>query len=932
MSGNLIQYAYITGEMAPQLFARTDFEKYDLGVALAQNWFVDYRGGLASRPGLEFREFIQHDDKETKMFDFVFSPDIANTYAVLFGNNYIRFIQDGNYTLEADITISDITNANPGVITATAHGLSNGDFVKLSNIVGMTELNGRTVEVSAVTTNTFELLDHFAAVLDTTAFTAYSSAGTINRVYTIPSPYNTGDLADLRHYQIRDTIRLTRKGYSVKNLTRSGATSWAITEETFENGVTTPGQATSTPETAGTAGAVFGVTAIDINGNESLMSKPTFEELSSNWSDTAGSVLLSWSPITGAVKYNVYRTLILSKGADLTAGMQFGYVGTTFGTDFTDNNIIPDFVRTPPTSINPFADNSIERIDVTAAGTGMGKNTTITVAGGSGSGFRGIAVVNDAGALLAVIVLNGGSGYTAPVTVTFGGGTGTADAVVGPASGNDPAISTTFQQRQIYASSENDPLDLWGSKTGLLSNFDFSNNQVDSDSYNFTIDSRSVQPIRHLLNVRGGLLAFAHNTIWRIRGDNQESVTGTSIIVEPQSFLGASNVEPLNIDVDAMYIQSKDNSARLLNFNDFSKQYSGTDISLLSSHLFSAETPILRMQYASAPHRLVHCVRSDGIMLVLTIVRDQDVTGWTWYCTDGRFKDVLTLEEEGVDRTYVIVERKIGGVLHKFVERFAERDVKAAEDAFAVDSGLTFVPTYPAATLEAAAAEGEEVEFTASAAVFVAGDVDKVIRMGDGKAVITTVVTSTSILCHIVRPILYVNCETDIPWPALSGEWTMDATIATFGNLHHLEGETVAILGDGNCMEPQVVVNGSVTLPDPVSKVAVGLPYSCIMQTLPPNAQDGVIESKRKRVIGLALRVNETRGLKTGATLDHLYDMKERTTELYGEPITLRNTIAYELSGGAWDMNGQTYVVQDQPLPAHILGSVTELDVGDDLR
>jgi hypothetical protein len=70
-------------------------------------------------------------------------------------------------------TITAATQANPGVITATAHGFSNGDIVTIAGIVGMTQLNGNNYIVQYKTTNTFSL-----ANTDTTSFTVYGSAGT----------------------------------------------------------------------------------------------------------------------------------------------------------------------------------------------------------------------------------------------------------------------------------------------------------------------------------------------------------------------------------------------------------------------------------------------------------------------------------------------------------------------------------------------------------------------------------------------------------------------------------------------------------------------------------------------------------------------------------------------------------------------------------
>lgn len=70
-------------------------------------------------------------------------------------------------------SISGITQANPGVVTSTSHGLTTGDSVVLKNIVGMTQLNGSEVTVTVLTANTFSI------GVNTTGFTAYASAGTV---------------------------------------------------------------------------------------------------------------------------------------------------------------------------------------------------------------------------------------------------------------------------------------------------------------------------------------------------------------------------------------------------------------------------------------------------------------------------------------------------------------------------------------------------------------------------------------------------------------------------------------------------------------------------------------------------------------------------------------------------------------------------------
>lgn len=87
-----------------------------------------------------------------------------------------------NVAIEASrdtaLTVTGVTNANPGVATSAAHGLSNGDIVVFSVSSGMVELDGQAVRVSAVDTNTFTLEG-----LDTTDYSTWVS-GTAEEILT----------------------------------------------------------------------------------------------------------------------------------------------------------------------------------------------------------------------------------------------------------------------------------------------------------------------------------------------------------------------------------------------------------------------------------------------------------------------------------------------------------------------------------------------------------------------------------------------------------------------------------------------------------------------------------------------------------------------------------------------------------------------------
>jgi hypothetical protein len=82
---------------------------------------------------------------------------------------------DARRNANSFIDMTGATQANPCVITAPGHGMSNGQEVLISNVVGMTELNGNIYSITGVTTDTFNLVG-----INSTGFTAYSSGGEVS--------------------------------------------------------------------------------------------------------------------------------------------------------------------------------------------------------------------------------------------------------------------------------------------------------------------------------------------------------------------------------------------------------------------------------------------------------------------------------------------------------------------------------------------------------------------------------------------------------------------------------------------------------------------------------------------------------------------------------------------------------------------------------
>ena len=268
---------FVSGELSSKMEGRIDFEKYSSGCKTLENMLIHPQGAATRRTGTQFISEVKTSSLKTRLIPFEFST--TQTYMLEFGNGYIRFFKEKGQILEGDITISGITKANPGVVTATAHGYSNGDFVVISSVVGMTQVNNKTFKVSNKATNTFELQDVDGSNVDTSGYSTYSSAGTANKIYQITTSYTTAQIPDLKFAQSADTMYICHSSHEVSKLTRTGHTSWTLSEITFTDGPYLTANSTSTTLTtsATTVGSGRTLTAssslfasTDVNRNVKL--------------------------------------------------------------------------------------------------------------------------------------------------------------------------------------------------------------------------------------------------------------------------------------------------------------------------------------------------------------------------------------------------------------------------------------------------------------------------------------------------------------------------------------------------------------------------------------------------------------------------------------------------------------------------------------
>lgn len=223
------QTNFTAGELTPKLAGQTDFKKYQNGVAELQNMTVFPQGGTKRRYGSRYVAAVKDSGAACRLIPFEFNTTQA--YILEFGNQYIRFYKDGGQITESDKNITAITQANPAQVTVSSHGYTTGDDVWIYSVAGMSRLNGRRYRITVVDTNNFTLDGE-----DTTNYAAYTSGGTVERVYEIPTTITAAQLYEIQFTQSADIMYIVHEDFPLKKLARTGHTNWTITDEVLKNG------------------------------------------------------------------------------------------------------------------------------------------------------------------------------------------------------------------------------------------------------------------------------------------------------------------------------------------------------------------------------------------------------------------------------------------------------------------------------------------------------------------------------------------------------------------------------------------------------------------------------------------------------------------------------------------------------------------------
>lgn len=747
-------YSFNRGIVSPLGLARTDQKRVGLSAETMDNWIPRVLGSMSLRPGLAYLGSTA-SNAAARFLPFVFAT--SDTSLVEFTNAAMRvWINDALLTRVA--VSSAVTNGTfSGNITGWTNGSDAGGSIafQTGNYLGITG-NGsargiayQQVSVAAVDQSkehalriviargavTFQVgtsatTDDIVGqtTLDTgshsIAFTpgiasffiqfqstalyvvlvqncTVEAAGAVS----LTSPYLAADLGNIRFDQSGDTIFLACSGYQQRKIERRGtrpaARSWSIVAYHADDGPfltenfspTTLAAAAATGDTTLTSsramfrsthvGALFSLTANSAQQTATVSAENTF---------TSPSIKVTGIGDQRALTVTITGTWV----ATVTVQQSIGIDGSW--SDFVSYTTNQD-----ATPLNDGLDNQIVyyRIGVKTGGYTSGTATCqLNYANGSQTGI--VRVTQYVSTTIANV----------QVLSALGGTTATSVWAEGQWSDRQgwPTAVRLHEGRLWWAGKNG----VFGSVSDSFYSYDVGT-VGDSGPIIRTIGSGPVDTINWILSLQR-LLLGAQGAEFSAKSSALDSpLTPTDFSVKATSTQGSGAVDPARVDTRAVFVDRTGVKVYEIVFDLQSYDYTANELTAIVPELGNNNgttgVNLVRLAVQRKPDTRIHCVRSDGVVMLSVMDKVEDVLSWQTVSTNGTIEDVVVLPGatgSTEDQVYYVVKRTVNGVTVRYLEKWAkETECRGAAlnkqaDAFIIYSGAPATVISGLSHLEAA--------------------------------------------------------------------------------------------------------------------------------------------------------------------------------------------------------------------------------------
>lgn len=693
--------AFNAGEFSPRMSARVAFDQYDNALAQAENVHLLPQGGFASAPGSRFVAEVKDSTKVTVPLSFEFSSEQA--YVLETGDKYFRF-----YKHQGRLMAADVSGA----------AVANGTFD--SGITSWTDQSNGTGAISHDSTNNRLSLD---------------AAGSGNEAIAEQSVTTTA--TGTEHTLRFDTFGAPGQRVTVRVGSSSGASDYLADLELSPGGHCVSFTPSASPffiqfeadeESAAQSNTVDNVSIIDdapIEITTPFDGTGTADELYQLSTEQSADVMYFAHP-------NHAQRKLQRRGDTSWSLVAIDFKDGPFD---NENETATTFTLTAASGVTTLTASAVTGVNEGQGflATDIGRRIRMF-----GSTFSWLEILDVASTTSITVRVRGENSVTTAVTRWSLG--------LWCDTTGYPEATVLHEERLLFGGPTLSPQRFDGSVTADFENFrptQTDETVLDDDALSFVIAAE----VNRILWMVSAQLLIVGTTGGEFRVTSAgAALTPADIDVKRQTSHGSAKVPPVLLDESLVFLQRAKRKVRKFVFDFNVDQFIAPDLTVLSDQI--TRTGVIAMAYQQEPDSHLWCVRSDGVAAVLVYDPDQNVVGWQRAKpagTDAKYEGVATIpgadgagqvqSSDERDEVWVTVSRTINGATKRYIEVFEkllegplrndyETDaawetavLSAQEDAFHIDSGLTYSGAATTTLTGLDHLEGETVDIWANGAV-----------------------------------------------------------------------------------------------------------------------------------------------------------------------------------------------------------------------
>jgi hypothetical protein len=476
----------------------------------------------------------------------------------------------------------------------------------------------------------------------------------------------------------------------------------------------------------------------------------------------------------------------------------------------------------------------------------------------------------------------------------------------------------------------------------------FLGNTVDDDAFRRSIANGEVNPVVWMLAL-DALIVGTEGGVWRIAPPSPDEpitpagATGRQLCAIPCSV----NVPPVTTPTSFIYVPLHETELIEVQRKD---QIEPRNLAELAEHMIAGR--VRSMAFTRKPSNVLWILDEEGFLSSLTYSPENDVFAWSRHVLGGglsgepaEIDDISAAPGPyGTEELWAFTRRTINGSTVRRVE-YMERTFNPRrmriEDACCLDAAgyfdqwnadaaktMTFAPSAPGSATGALTSAGHTP--------FVSGDVGKTIFLRKVKAT-PRATDSRGPVRLMVTAFTNSSTVSVVTVGEFSGLFAGEAivqwafAVTTLSGLSRLEGQRVRVNADGgdygSDLSPLTVTSGAITLPEPVARGWVGLPYRTHLRSLPLNMGEasGSARGALQRIDRAFVMIDGAAAgvvQRVGTTEAGVAVTGRLASDFVGQTPPAATDDAWEEVPGGFSRGAQLEFINDTALPSNIAGWV----------